>query len=66
MGLTDDPSRFAAPRTGHDGFYVWVRHPELAVIQCQCECGWEGTETSSQTALLTELSYHQLLSLIHI
>lgn len=60
MGLTErNHAEFASPRTGHDGFYVWVRHPTKAVIQCQCECGWEGTETRSQTALLTELGYHQ-------
>jgi hypothetical protein len=54
-----DPAEFASPRTGHDGFYVWVRHPEKAVLQCQCECGWEGTETRSRTALLDEHAMHQ-------
>ena len=60
MGLTnEDPARFAADRTGHDGFCVFVRHDTKAVIQVMCECGWEGTETRSRTAALDEHAMHQ-------
>ena len=59
MALDTDVRRFASPRTGHDGFHVFVVEGDVAVLQPVCECGWRGRESTSLTALLTELSFHR-------
>ena len=59
MATTNDARRFASPRTGHDAFHVLHCDDHLAVLEPLCECGWRGRESTSLTALLTELSFHR-------